>query len=63
MRQMNADRSWTSAKAPATLTVPGRAVLLCRNVGLHMYGIIYIRLYMYMYTYIYTHRYIYIYIL
>ena len=38
MRRMNEDRSWTSARAGGSIvSVPGRALLLCRNVGLHMY--------------------------
>jgi len=34
---MNGDRTWTSAAGPGSVTLPGRALLLCRNVGLHMY--------------------------
>jgi malate synthase len=37
LREMNGDRTWTSAAGPGSVTLPGRALLLCRNVGLHMY--------------------------
>ncbi|KAG8460769.1 hypothetical protein KFE25_010824 [Diacronema lutheri] len=40
VRSMNEDRTWTSLEADkqgSKLTLPGRALLLCRNVGLHMY--------------------------
>eukprot|EP00967_Tisochrysis_lutea_P096051 scaffold140454_cov32-Tisochrysis_lutea.AAC.2 len=37
MRQLNVDRSWTNARSGGIMTLPGRAVLLARNVGLHMY--------------------------
>jgi malate synthase len=33
---MNADRSWTRPDG-GELTLPGRVVLLVRNVGLHVY--------------------------
>jgi malate synthase len=35
-RSQNADRSWSRADGRGVLTLPGRALLLCRNVGLHM---------------------------
>jgi malate synthase len=37
MRQLNANRTWTCASSGSLLTLPGRAVLLARNVGIHMY--------------------------
>lgn len=36
-RALAPDRTWTRADGRGEVTVPGRAVLLCRNVGLHMY--------------------------
>eukprot|EP01065_Artemidia_motanka_P002207 TRINITY_DN1103_c2_g1_i3.p2 TRINITY_DN1103_c2_g1~~TRINITY_DN1103_c2_g1_i3.p2 ORF type:complete len:742 (+),score=289.89 TRINITY_DN1103_c2_g1_i3:106-2331(+) len=37
LRRQNEDRSWTAADGQGVVTLPGRAVLLCRNVGIHMY--------------------------
>ena len=36
-RRLSSDRTYTCAKTGKTLVLPGRVVLLVRNVGLHMY--------------------------
>eukprot|EP00755_Sulcionema_specki_P006049 Sspe_Gene.34413::Locus_16733_Transcript_1_1_Confidence_1.000_Length_2554::g.34413::m.34413/K01638/aceB, glcB; malate synthase len=37
VRKQNPDLTWTRSDGKDTITLPGRVVLMCRNVGLHMY--------------------------
>lgn len=38
VRKLRKQQTWQKPGGAGSITLPGRAVLLCRNVGMHMYA-------------------------